>query len=225
MKNDKWTICWNNAENDDGETSGGWDEFDTSDDINNFAETLVLECDVDEDDIRIYPPKAGKLAIPYDKIEDYEKRMIQFIKRKYYGFKRFIRQRGYDKSLLFTDKNTCVINNHIGYNHLGAYLYLKVTFDPEKKFGIKLHGGDDFNVYAYLPYNCNDVEITYAIYRSDGNTEGEKIDNGLTQDEKVFIREIAEKASIKETGRVSVRIMVVSALYGSKRRNVVQSVK
>ena len=70
MNNDKWTICWKNAVNDDGETNSGWDEFDTRDDIINLADTLVRECNVDESDIRIFPPEAGKKAVPYDEIDD-----------------------------------------------------------------------------------------------------------------------------------------------------------
>jgi hypothetical protein len=64
-----WTIAWRNAENEDGETSGGWDSFNLREDIVNLANTLVRECNVSEDDIIIFPPKSGKHKIPYDEIE------------------------------------------------------------------------------------------------------------------------------------------------------------
>lgn len=59
-----WTICWKSAE-----TGDGWDQFETRDDIINLANTLVLEGDVREEDILIFPPAAAELTIPYDEIE------------------------------------------------------------------------------------------------------------------------------------------------------------
>ena len=60
-----WTICWSSKENGDG-----WDRFESREDIINLANTLVLEGDVCEDDILIFPPEADDLTIPYDEIEN-----------------------------------------------------------------------------------------------------------------------------------------------------------
>lgn len=60
-----WTICWKSAE-----AGGGWDQFESRDDIINLANTLVREGNVREDDILIFPPAAAGLTIPYDEIEN-----------------------------------------------------------------------------------------------------------------------------------------------------------
>jgi hypothetical protein len=66
-----WTICYNCAKNDDGETKDGWERWETREDVITRVNTLVLECDVCEDDILIFPPEANDLTIPYDEIENY----------------------------------------------------------------------------------------------------------------------------------------------------------
>ena len=65
-----WTICWTGAVSDDGETNDGWERWETRDDVITRANTLVRELDVCEDDILIFPPEAGELAIPYDELEN-----------------------------------------------------------------------------------------------------------------------------------------------------------
>ena len=65
-----WTICWTGAINDDGETNDGWERWETRDDVITRANTLVRELDVCEDDILIFPPEPGELAIPYDELEN-----------------------------------------------------------------------------------------------------------------------------------------------------------
>ena len=65
-----WTICWVNAENDDGETTDGWERWEERDDVINRANTLVRECGVCEDSILIFPPEADDLTIPYDELEN-----------------------------------------------------------------------------------------------------------------------------------------------------------
>jgi hypothetical protein len=64
-----WTICWNNAGNEEGEINGGWEKWATRDDVIARANTLVRECDVCESDILIFPPKSDKFTIPYDSLE------------------------------------------------------------------------------------------------------------------------------------------------------------
>ena len=59
-----WTLCWSSTEKGDG-----WDRFETHEDVINFANALVREGDVCEDDILIYPPEADDLTIPYDELE------------------------------------------------------------------------------------------------------------------------------------------------------------
>ena len=65
-----WTICWENAENDEGEINSGWERFKTREDIINLANTLVREYNVYGNDILIFPPKANKFKIPYNEIEN-----------------------------------------------------------------------------------------------------------------------------------------------------------
>jgi hypothetical protein len=65
-----WTLCWRNGVTENGDIIGGWEQWADKDDIINRSNTLVRECDVAESDIKIFPPEAGKLAIPYDEIED-----------------------------------------------------------------------------------------------------------------------------------------------------------
>jgi len=60
-----WTLCWTGAE-----IENGWERWETREDIITRTNTLVLECDVCEDDILIFPPQANKLIIPYGEIED-----------------------------------------------------------------------------------------------------------------------------------------------------------
>ena len=65
-----WTLCYSGAKNDEGETKEGWERWDNREDVINRANTLVLENDVCEDDILIFPPEADSLIIPYDEVEE-----------------------------------------------------------------------------------------------------------------------------------------------------------
>ena len=65
-----WTICWTGAENDDGETTDGWERWEERGDVINRANTLVRECGVCEDSILIFSPEADSLTIPYDELEN-----------------------------------------------------------------------------------------------------------------------------------------------------------
>ncbi len=60
-----WTICW--ASHD---FSGGWERFESREDVINFANTLVREADICEEDILIFSPEADSFTIPYDEIEE-----------------------------------------------------------------------------------------------------------------------------------------------------------
>lgn len=59
-----WTICWTSSEHGDG-----WDRFETREDIINFANTLVREGDICEEDILIFSPEADSYTVAYDDLE------------------------------------------------------------------------------------------------------------------------------------------------------------
>ena len=104
------------------------------------------------------------------------------------------------ENLLFTRRNIR-INPEIEYDAGGIYAYIEVWFNPVKKFGIKLRGDDVVNVYAYLTPYKNDVEVRYIIHRYDGRAEDEQAYEGLTESEKVLIRQMADEVNLKETGK------------------------
>lgn len=59
-----WTICWIGREEKDG-----WDRFETREDVIDFANTLVREGDICEEDILIFSPEADSYTVPYDSLE------------------------------------------------------------------------------------------------------------------------------------------------------------
>lgn len=59
-----WTICWASRD-----FSGGWDRFETREDIINFANTLVREGDICEEDILIFSPEADSYTVAYNDLE------------------------------------------------------------------------------------------------------------------------------------------------------------
>ena len=113
-------------------------------------------------------------------------------------FKKLLHKWRREKGYLFTRDNIR-IDYEIEYYDKSIHLYIEVWFDPEKKFGIKLYGDDTVNVYAFLPPDSDDVQLTYIIHRGDGRIEDEQIYDALTQDEKVLIREMANEVSLAET--------------------------
>ena len=159
----------------------------------------MREIGVDENNIRVFPPKAGKKAIPYDEIEDSGKGLIQYIKAIINPIKLNQKLRR-ETNLLFTRKNIR-IDKELDFDGNGIHAYIEVWFDPEKKFGIKLRGDDTINVYAYLTAFKSDVTLSYIIHRSDGRVETEQVYDGLTEDEKTLIREMVNEVSMKETGK------------------------
>ena len=114
------------------------------------------------------------------------------------GFKWLLRKKRRDNRLLFTRDNIR-IDYEIEYCDKGICLYIEVWFDPEKKFGIKLYDEDSVNVYAFLPADSDDVQITYIVHHGDGRIEDEQIYDALTQGEKSLIREMANEVSLTET--------------------------
>ena len=60
-----WTICWTSYEHGDG-----WDRFESREDVINFANTLVREGDICEEDILIFSPEADSFTVAYDDLEE-----------------------------------------------------------------------------------------------------------------------------------------------------------
>jgi len=114
------------------------------------------------------------------------------------SLKRLLRKKIRKNELLFT-RNNIRIDYEFEYYDKGIFVYIEVWFDPEKKFGIKLYDDDTVNVYAYLPPNSDDVQVSYIIHRGDGCIEDEQIYNGLTQGEKILIREMVNEVTLRET--------------------------
>ena len=50
-----------------------------------------------------------------------------------------------------------------------------------------------------MPPNSDDVQVSYIIHRGDGCIEDEQIYNGLTQGEKILIREMVNEVTLRET--------------------------
>ena len=114
------------------------------------------------------------------------------------GLKWLISKRVRTSGLLFT-RNNIHIDYDFEYYNKGIFVYIEVWFDPKKKFGIKLYDDDTVNVYAYLPTNSDDVQVSYIIHRGDGRIEDEQIYNSFTKSEKILIREMANEVTLKET--------------------------
>jgi len=110
-----------------------------------------------------------------------------------------MRKRVSDSGLLFTCDNVR-IDREILYEDYKACAYIEVWFDPERKFGLRLGNEEYVNVYAYIAPYTGDVRVTYVIYYADGFVGNEHAFGGLTQGEKDLIIDMANEASLTETG-------------------------
>jgi|GEM_PF-2684656 len=108
------------------------------------------------------------------------------------------RKRFRDKNYILTRDNI-KIDREIEYYDGEACVYIEVWFDVEKKFGLKLSGNENINVYAYI--SREDVRVAYVVNYTDGLVDDERPFNNLTQSEKALIREMTNEVSLSETGK------------------------